>query len=128
MRKTSSDSLARRSLLEEIVSAVGAAERAGGGDAVSADRAVEPVPAVAALHFRKPLLFFALGTAFVHFALLHVVCKQQSAARAFLRTRFFDGKAAVGRRTDKNGFAVAAPVFSFCLLTTDRAFLHSAPL
>ena len=95
---------------------------------MSADRAVEPVPAVPALHFRKPLLFFALGAALLHLALLHVVRKQQSAARALLRSRFFDGKAAVGRRTDKNSFAAAAPVLSFCLLTTDRAFLHGALL
>jgi hypothetical protein len=107
---------------------IGAAARtcqsAGGGDLVTAGRAVEPELAITTLLFIQALFFTALGALPVHFALFYVIGEQQPAAWTFLHPGA-DGGTAGWQRADKNGLAGAAPVFTFFLFLTDWTFFHN---
>jgi hypothetical protein len=92
---------------------------------MAAGGAIEPIVAEFALDFRKSLFLFALGTTPVHLAILQVFREEKAALGALLASPFFDLGATVWSWADKDGFAVAAPVFPFFHFTANRAFFHS---
>jgi len=91
---------------------------------VTAGRTIEPVAAVLALRVRKPLLFLALGTLAIHFAMGNVFIKDQTALRTDLGVPAMIRSLASRCRTDIDGMTVVTPVFAARHLFAYRAFFH----
>jgi len=102
----------------------GAGLHAGGRDSVAAGGTIEPITAVFALNFRKPLVLFALRALPVHFPVGDIFFEYQAAAGAFGRIPFAYFAAAILHGADEDRFTGAAPVFPFFHFLANRAFFH----
>jgi hypothetical protein len=87
-------------------------------------RAIEPVPAVAALCFRQTLFLFAFRAFTVHLPVFNIIFKKQGTFRALGQVALANLIAAVLRRTDKDRLAALAKIFTLGFFFTDRTFFH----
>ena len=90
--------------------------------------AIEPVAAIFTLGVRQPLPAFALGTLAIHLAVGHILVEQQPAPGARFCIAPVVRRLAVRRWTNKNRFAVLAPVLALRLFLTDRTLFHRSTL
>ena len=101
--------MARRRCLSGLAqagSAAWAGEQGVGRDLVATGRAIEPMPAGAALVFREALLPLALGAAAVHLAVAQVVFEEEPTAGAVLGVRPGDVRLATRQRALKDSLTI----------------------
>jgi hypothetical protein len=88
-------------------------------------RAVEPVLAIATLGVGKALFLATLRTLPVHFLMVNVIIKQQSAFRAETRLAIKNNRFAILLRADKNRPTTTAVMLSLFLFLANRALIHN---
>jgi len=95
---------------------------------VPAGRAVEPILAILALRFGKPLFLLALGTLPIHLPGLHILLEEQTATRTDLYPRLTDFSTATRRWAMKYRLARLAPVLAFLFFFAYRTLFHKTSL
>ncbi len=92
---------------------------------MSTTRAIEPVFAISALRVGKTLLLAAFWTLPVHFLMINVIFKQQSAFRTELGLAIKNNRFAILLRTDKNRPTTTAVILPLFLFLANRALIHN---